>query len=427
MPSPTCSDLRNRTGPLKLSLRCALMAALCVLLSAARPAPPADPLLVLISIDGMRYDYPERVRAETFMSLAAGGVRARRLIPPFPASTFPSHATLATGCYPERHGILNNRFLDRDRGEFDRSEDPGWLECEPLWVTAEKQGIHSAVLNWIGSYGAWRGTPASLHAAGYQSLTDRESVRRILAWLDLPPGDRPGMILVYLTGVDHAGHAEGPDSPEVGRRVLSVDRTLKFLLAESAKRGLSERLNLMVVADHGMAAIAGRIDPGSALARARIRHRLLASGGTANLYLGRAGDRDKAQALLGRLPHLEVYPGLNLPGDLRYGYPSRTGDLVLLASPGYEIGREREGETSKGMHGFRGTEPSMAGIFYARGPAFVAGREIDRLEAVDVAPLACAVLGIPASPDAQGSVPAGILRSSDRPVRKAPRPSGARP
>ncbi|HEU5182887.1 MAG TPA: ectonucleotide pyrophosphatase/phosphodiesterase [Candidatus Polarisedimenticolia bacterium] len=402
------------------------MAALCVLLSAARPAPPADSILVLISIDGMRYDYPERARAGTFSNLAAGGVRARRLIPPFPASTFPSHATLATGCYPERHGILNNRFLDRDRGEFDRSEDPGWLECEPLWVTAEKQGIRSAVLNWIGSYGAWRGTAASLHASGYQSLTDRESVRRILAWLDLPPRDRPGMILAYFTGVDHAGHAEGPDSPEVDRRVLSVDRTLKLLLTESARRGLSERLNLMVVADHGMAAIVGRVDPGSALARAGIRHRLLPSGGTANLYLGRAGDRSKAQALLGRLTHLEVYPGPELPRDLRYGFPSRTGDLVLLTSPGYEIGRERE-ETSRGMHGFRGTEPSMAGIFYARGPAFVAGSEIDRLEAVDVAPLACAVLGIPASPDTQGRVPAGILRNFHRPVRKAPRPSGARP
>lgn len=375
----------------------------------------------------MRHDYPERAGADTFRRLADEGVRARRLIPPFPASTFPSHATLATGCYPERHGILNSRFLDRGRGEFDRSEDPGWVECEPIWVTAERQGIRSAVLNWVGSYGPWRGTAASLHGTAYQSLTDRESVRRVVAWLDLPPAARPRLILAYLEGVDHSGHVEGPDSPEVDRRVLSVDRTLKLLLAESARRGLSERLNLLVVADHGMVEIAGGIDPGSVLARARIRHRLLPSGGTANLYVGRTGDRDKAQALLRRLPHLEVFPGTDLPDDLHYGFPSRRGDLVLLAAPGYEIGREREGERLKGIHGFRGTEPSMAGVFYAHGPAFAAGKEIDRLEAVDVAPLVCAVLGIRASPDFQGRIPRGILRSSSRPVRAVPGPSDAPP
>jgi predicted AlkP superfamily pyrophosphatase or phosphodiesterase len=384
------------------------------LLLGARPAPPVESLFLLISIDGMRHDYPERAGAATFQRLAREGVRARRLVPPFPASTFPSHATLATGCYAERHGILNSRFLDRSRGEFDRSDDPGWLECEPLWVTAQKQGIHSAVLNWVGSYGPWRGVEASRHSSGYESLSDRESVRRIVEWLELPASDRPRLMMAYLSGVDHVGHTQGPDSPEVLRGVVSVDRVLAFLLKEISRRGLSERANLILVTDHGMAESAGRVDPGSVLRRGRLRHRLIASGGSANVYLDRPSDGDKAFSMLSRMPHLEVFRPAALPRELRYGFPGRTGDLVLLATPGFEIGGEGgyPREQLKGIHGFRGTEPSMAGVFYARGPAFRAGAEIDRLEAVDIAPLACAVLGIRVSRDSQGRIPEGILRSS---------------
>ena len=393
--------------------RGALATALFILLGAARPGHPVDSLLLLISIDGMRHDYPARAGAPAFRNLAREGVRAGRLIPPFPASTLPSHATLATGCYPERHGILNSRFLDHDRGEFDRSEDPGWLGCEPVWIAAEKQGIRSAVLNWIGSYGPWRGVEASWHETGFQSMTDRESMRRIVRWLSMPVSDRPRLIMAYLSGVDHAGHEHGPDSQEVIERVRSVDRALGLLQADIEKRGLSNRLNLMIVTDHGMVPVLGRIDPGSALARTRLKHRLLASGGSANAYFERRSEVAKASAVLSRIPHLEVFSSDSLPRELHYGFPGRTGDLVLLASPGFELGPERESGwvEAKGIHGFRGSEPSMAGIFYARGPAFLAGSEIDRIDAVDVAELACAVLGIRAPRDSQGRIPRGILRS----------------
>ncbi|MCI0658185.1 MAG: alkaline phosphatase family protein, partial [Acidobacteria bacterium] len=81
-----------------------------LLLGASPRQSPADSTLVILSMDGMRYDYPDRIEGGAFQRLERQGVRADRLIPPFPASTFPVHATLATGCYPERHGILNSRF-----------------------------------------------------------------------------------------------------------------------------------------------------------------------------------------------------------------------------------------------------------------------------------------------------------------------------
>ena len=67
-----------------------------------------EPILVLLSFDGWRWDYTDRFDVPNLRGLAARGVRVRELIPSFPALTFPNHYTLVTGLYPEHHGIVAN-------------------------------------------------------------------------------------------------------------------------------------------------------------------------------------------------------------------------------------------------------------------------------------------------------------------------------
>jgi predicted AlkP superfamily pyrophosphatase or phosphodiesterase len=404
------------TGPILRRLHPGVVGFLVLLLLwpvPARTAGESGTTLVILSLDGVRHDYPDRVRGGAFSRLRREGVRARRMEPPFPASTLPAHATLATGCHPERHGILNSRFRDARRGEFNRSNDPDWLACEPLWVSAERQGIKSGVLNWFGSYGAWRGTRATRHDEAYRERTDRETVGIVLRWLRLPAGRRPRLIMATLKGVDHPGHRYGPDSAEVERRLRFEDGVLSFLLDRVETLPDGENVNLVIVSDHGMARRGGSLDPAAALSRARIRNRTFCSGGSANVYLERRRDRDRAREVLSGMSGLEVFPVESLPEDLRYRFPGRTGDLVLVAPVGTKLGREPpepEG-VDGGAHGYRGSEEAMGGIFFGWGPAFRRGGEIDRIRAVDLYSIACRLLGIRPSGRQQGRVPPGVLRA----------------
>ncbi len=136
-----------------------------VLAVAAAPGPrpaPTAPAVVLLTMDGVRWDYPQRDALPAFSSMAAAGWTAARLAPPFPSLTFPSHTTLATGVSPARHGIVANGFLDRasDR-RFSDEREASWLEVPPLWVLAERAGLKAAVRSWPCSQGAWNGTSPS--------------------------------------------------------------------------------------------------------------------------------------------------------------------------------------------------------------------------------------------------------------------------
>jgi type I phosphodiesterase/nucleotide pyrophosphatase len=389
--------------------------AIGVVAAAAWPAEAPLPSLVVLSLDGLRHDDPQRLAGGTLAKLAREGASAVRMEPPFPASTFPAHATLATGCYPERHGILNSRFRDARRGEFNRSDDPEWIACEPLWVTAEKQGVRAGVLNWVGSFGRWHGRAASYHDPAFTPRPDRATLEGVVRWLRLPAPFRPRLILAYLEGVDHAAHRDGPDSASARRRLLSEDRILSSFIARIGSLPGGAGLNLIVVSDHGMAERNAALDPAAALSRAGIPARTWSSGGSANVYLRRKEDFPRAARVLAGLPGLEVYRSGAIPADLHYDFPGRTGDLVLIAPVGSELGSDSLPERLRGVHGYRGTEPSMGAVFLGWGPAFGRGNRVDGMRAVDVYSLACRILGISSSGSEQGRVPPGILRTPGKP------------
>ncbi len=81
--------------------------------SFAQPIGDLRPTVILISLDGFRYDYLAKYKPPHLSALARAGVRARWLTPSFPSKTFPNHYTIATGLYPQNHGIVENSVYDR--------------------------------------------------------------------------------------------------------------------------------------------------------------------------------------------------------------------------------------------------------------------------------------------------------------------------
>ena len=382
--------------------------------------------VVVISIDGMRWDYPARAGAPALARMSSEGASCGALVPPFPSSTFPAHASLATGVYPDRHGIVNNEFIDRQRGLYRREDEASWLLAEPIWVTAERQGVRTAVYHWVFSYTPWHGLAATIRMPFSRETTDREKVDRIVEWLSLRDAQRPRLILSYLHGPDSAGHLEGPEAPAVMERVRQTDQLVERLLR--ALEGVP-RSALVVVSDHGMAPVSRVLRTAEFLRDGAARRaRAVSSGAVSNIYCPDAPSCDGAESALRRTTGVSVFRQEALPDDLRCRQPSRTGDLVAIAPAGAYFADGPNGvRPARGMHGYRPEEKSMQGIFRAWGAGVRRGSRSDSIRAVDVAPFVCRLLGIECPPGIDGRAPEELLAGADSgpASERGPTPSGS--
>ena len=386
---------------------------LCTLGASARAADP-HPVVILLSWDGTRYDYPSRVTTEALARMARDGGHASRLTPVFPSSTFPNHVSLATGTYVDRHGIIENAFTDRRGKRFSYENDASWIEAEPLWIAAERQNVRAAVYFWVGSESEWRGRAATYRIRPFDpSVGEAAKVDQILKWLDLPDEARPGLVMSWWHGCDGVGHTKGPNVPEIASQLLAQDRELARLFAGLDARGAWAYTTVIVASDHGMAEITGLIDAESALDSAGIRARVEYSGGEGQVYLRNLAQLDAALAALAKVEGLAAYANQRLPARLRSDYPGRSGDLTLVASPPNMLGRatllqrlsaawSRLRGRSIGAHGFDPALPDMGAIFYALGCGVPRGAELGEVRAIDVAPTVAALLGINAPEESEG-------------------------
>jgi predicted AlkP superfamily pyrophosphatase or phosphodiesterase len=414
-------DARDRTARAGAPWRVALVSlALLLLLVSAAPAFAGDPIVILLSWDGVRHDYPDRGSLPSLARMARDGARAERLVPPFPSVTFPSHVTLATGAPVDRHGIVANSFLDRDGRRFHYGNDASWILAEPLWVTAERQGVHAATYFWVGSETAWQGVAATHHEAPFdESVTEDAKVDRILAWLDLPAAERPRLVMSWWHGADAAGHRHGPRSSEVDEAMQGEDAALARLLAGLDARGLWPDATLLVVSDHGMTDVGESVDLAALLREAGVEARVVSAGPVAHLWLADPARRDDAIRVATALPGVRAWPSDALPAALRYGPPSRLGDVVVVTDPPRLFAPEStiEGVTAavlhlfgwrQGSHGYDPSLPDMGGVFFALGRGVPAGTRLGVVRSMDVAPTVARLLGIAPPRDAEGVPIAGL-------------------
>jgi predicted AlkP superfamily pyrophosphatase or phosphodiesterase len=221
------------------------------------------PTVILISLDGFKPEYLDKYPAPTLSLLAKQGVRAKWMTPSFPSLTFPNHYTIATGLYPDHNGMVANNMYSAEFNEtfsMSKREEVGkgrWWLGEPIWVTAEKQGQRSAPLFFPGSEAEIAGKRPSYWKAFDDNFPNLERIDMALAWLDKPKAERPTMITLYYSDVDHGGHDAGPDSEDVKQAIARVDQAMSRLVEGLKARGIFDRVNLVIVSDHGMA----KMDP----------------------------------------------------------------------------------------------------------------------------------------------------------------------
>jgi hypothetical protein len=401
----------------RFALRCCIPSwlAIAAALLAGAVASAEAPSVILLSLDGTRAGAERMPGLETLAELARRGAAAERLTPVFPTNTFPSHVSLVTGVAPERHGIVNNVFLDSERGLFDKSDDPTWLEAEPLWSIVARHGIVSAAYHWVGSEGPW----SSGHGPRYWKEFDASTpvgakVDQILAWLDLEPErERPHLITAWFPGADRAGHRHGPDSPEVRRALERQDAAIGRLVSGLDARGAFDHTTLLVVSDHGMLEVERRVDLDAALDDAELPAKVWGGGGFATVTVAGGGAVADRVVEVARGLGLEAHRREQAPAALRTGNP-RFGAVVVLAPPGVALGRLRGmrgmlSRSLRGSHGYRPQEPRMGALFVAAGRGVPAATELGEVHALDIAPTVLALLGVP-TPDSMEGRPLEAFR-----------------
>jgi predicted AlkP superfamily pyrophosphatase or phosphodiesterase len=380
------------------SIILAILLAGCVHPAAA---PPLHPTVILVSIDGFRWDYLDRALTPNLTRLAAQGVRAEAMIPVFPTKTFPNHASIVTGRYPAHHGIIGNTFKAPDIGArlsmYDRAtvrDGRFWL-AEPIWVAAERRGQHTAPFFWPGSEAAIGGVRATYTVPYDPAMRDPARVTRVLRWLDLPAESRPTFLTMYLSGVDDAGHTYGPDAPETREAIAHADTIIGLLVDGLTRRGLADRVNLIVVSDHGMTAVSpdrvielNRYVPSDWIDVDNLSPTLMA--------WPRAGFEDSMYARLRTVPHLTVYRRNELPARFHLEGSPRVPPVVAVAAAGWSI---RDNSPSlrpskRGDHGYDDTVTDMRAIFLAHGPAFRHGVVTPPFRNIHVYALIAKVLGL---------------------------------
>lgn len=362
--------------------------------------------LILVSVDGFRADYLDRGITPNLARLARRGARARALIPSFPTLTFPNHYTLVTGLTPDHHGIVGNRMRDPLLGSFSMSrresvQDGRWWGGEPIWVTLERAGRKTAPVFWPGSEAEIRGIRPSIWKPFDGTLAPEQRVDELLARLDLPADQRPAFLTLYFEMVDDAGHEHGPVAPGTDAAIAHADRMIGRLVAGLAARGLEREVRLVVVSDHGMAAIRpdGAILLDDFVDPATID--LIYASGVAHIAPLAGHGAEVLGALLGPHPHMTCYAPGTFPPAWRYGENPRVPPVTCQAEVGYKIGTREwfaahPDEPRGGAHGFAPEEPSMRAILIAAGPGVARHRLLPELSNVHVAALIAALTGVEA-------------------------------
>jgi len=378
----------------------------------ARAASPAPTTVVLISLDGTR---PADLRPEglpSLLALAEQGAIAEALVPVDPSNTFPNHVSLATGVRPEVHRLVNNAFVDPERGRFSRIAPNEWIEAEPIWSVAERNGVRAASYFWVGSEGPWSGGPGPSENRKFSSLTsEKTKVNRILAWLaETDPAKRPRLVTAWFHGADHEGHEHGPGAPEVARALAPQDVQIARLVSEMESAGLFATTTLIFVSDHGMVGAERRIGLQARLREAGLRASVLGIGGFASVMLdgGSRGQTGVAQAVaIARGLGLEAHAREAAPADWHVDDP-RFGDVVVRAPIGTAIVSARSRDLG-GFHGYASAAPEMAGLLVARGRGVRPGTKLGRVSNLSVAPTVLRLLDLPVPPAMEAPAIEGLL------------------
>ncbi|EFC47040.1 predicted protein [Naegleria gruberi] len=376
--------------------------------------------VIMVSLDGFKPEYLSMCTDNciNLRSIYQKGVKAKSMRPIFPSKTFPNHYTLVTGLYAESHGIVSNRFYDPNYDAVfklgsQEAFNPRWWLGEPIWVTAEKQGLVSASYFWPGSDVAIQGMYPSYYKKYDESIPYADRIKTIFEWFD--SDKRPRLILTYFEVVDTVGHALGPEyTTELAEAIRKVDQAVGLIIQGLNERNATDKVDLIIVSDHGMA----KTPDSQVVSVSDILGKDIIGADVLNMNDGPFFDfyfKDKSQVdeIYGQLAAnimnsiafssaiQGVYTRKNMPPRFHYSQSDRIADILILAKVEYSIKRTPSStKYGQGNHGFDNESAQMSSLFMAQGKHFKSGLLYDGVvRNLDIYSTICQILNIVPAPN----------------------------
>ena len=367
--------------------------------------PAFENTLILVSVDGFRWDYLRYANTPNLDEFIDEGVQSEGMIPPFPSKTFPSHISIVTGRYPEEHGILSNRMYDPVFNEYyyiGQNSKPvlegKWYEAEPIWVTSERQNKKAMTMFWPASESEIMGVRPSEYFVYDESISNSERVNQILKWIDYPKNKKANFFSLYFSEIDSKGHYYGPNSTEVNSAIEKIDQTLGQLIVGLKSRDVYDDINIIITTDHGMASTSkdsvifldDYID---------LKDIEVIDWGPASAILPKVETKSIYSKLVDAHPKLDVFLKGELPKELHYTNHRIIQPIIAIAQEHWSI-TDRATYISNpdryngGNHGYYSSYESMRGIFLARGPGFKKGFKGPGFSSIHLYELMCYLLKI---------------------------------
>ncbi|WP_228852098.1 alkaline phosphatase family protein [Aegicerativicinus sediminis] len=366
-----------------------------------------QPYVLLISCDGFRWDYVDRFHPPNLSKFIKDGVHAESLIPSFPTKTFPNHYTIATGMYPDKHGIVNNHFYSYDHGrdykvgDNDVVPDGKFYKGTPIWVQAAKHGMVTASYFFVGTEADIQGIYPTYYKPYNGRIKNEARVNQVIDWLNLPEKIRPHFISLYFSDLDGTGHRYGPNNDEkIKETLFRLDTVLGQLFIGIEKTNLP--VNTIIVSDHGMIEVPYNHMIPITKIEDESKYKTYNVGTMASLHLK---DLSQKQSIYNDLKsledHFKVYFTVDTPGFEYSPKNKNFGDIQLVTDTGYIfaskdlIDRAKAVKAFTGQHGYDPSLKEMHGIFYGNGPAFKQDFKINSIKNIHIYPLLCRILDLP--------------------------------
>jgi alkaline phosphatase D len=369
------------------------------------------PYVILVSFDGFRHDYVEKLNLPNFKAFIKKGTQAEAIIPCFPSLTFPNHYSIVTGMYPATHGLVDNTFYDSTRNSLYRMSDkekvvdPYYYGGTPLWQLTKQHNIKSASYFWVGSELTDEKLRPDYSFPYDEKVPFQSRIDQVIAWLKLPENERPHFITLYFSSPDHESHEFGPWAEDTKKTLIRMDSLLGNLM-----KGLKETklpINTILISDHGLSELT--MEPETFIFLDELMDinnksiRISSSRAVTHFYVDDPAKADSLYTVLKKQEkNYEIRKKKDFPAHWHYQSP-RVGDLVMVAKPYHCIQRSGRAKLFQeqtrgqkfGIHGFDPAEvKDMLGIFYAQGPNIKPGQKIPAVPNIDVYPLIAKILGM---------------------------------
>lgn len=372
------------------------------------------PVILVVSYDGFRYNYFDKNITPNMNKVRISGSHAEYMRNVFITKTFTNHHSIATGVYPEVHGILGNEVYDPLYRKILHYSDEFWHFSDavvPIWTLNQKagEGRHSGIMMWPGGGDqVYLNTSLTFSHNFNTSIPFSDRVDIVLSWI-LHPQTPANLVFLYFEEPDATAHVFGPDSHEVQEMLIKVDNVTGYLIKKLEDNNLTDSVNVFLLSDHGFETVTpSRIINITEVIKG-MNYTPVGNSPVIHIY----PEEDNADAIYSALKnasielgHFSVYRKEEILERWHYKNNRRAPPILVLADESYafddmyhyaEVYEKLKNETipanaTFGVHGYDNNEMNMHPYFIAFGPLIKKQYKINPFDNVDLYSLFCYML-----------------------------------